>query len=137
MLAGEGVRADARQEDVAAPLHHRARERNRRAGVADPRHRPGCARAPVHDRCIELGRSLPRQRRAAPGVEVRIVLEHAHRRFDRIGRRTAPRQHRRARIQRRGEPGAGARLDLAREPPALEPPGAAMDHQGPAHGRSP
>jgi hypothetical protein len=50
----------------------------------------------VHDRGVEFLASFVREDRAAAGVEVGIVLQHAHGGLHRVERRAAACEHRRA-----------------------------------------
>ena len=86
MLARKTVGAFERQQDVVALLHHRPREADRRARRPHPGDRSGIARAPVHDRGVELDMAVERQHAAAAGVEGGIVFEDARRCLDRVER---------------------------------------------------
>ena len=83
----------ADEHHVPALVEHRARRAHR---VADAGERGDGARGAVgaaHDRGVEADRALLVQRRAAAGVEDRVVLEHDHRRLHRGERVPAGRQH--------------------------------------------
>ena len=61
---------------------------------------PAARSAPAHDRRVVDDRAALVQRRAAAGVEDRVVLEHDHRRLDRVERVAACVQHRVAGVDR-------------------------------------
>ena len=89
LFAGEGFGTRAAEQHVRAVHHHRAGERHRVARGRNARHSTRRPVAPVHDRGVKLGHACASQRSPAPGVEVRVVFQHAHRRFDRVERRSA------------------------------------------------
>ena len=91
---GELDRRRADEQDVATVGEHRARRADRVAHAAHGRHRAGGARRAVHDRGVELDAPVLGQRRAAAGVELRVVLEHHDGGLDGVERRAAGRQHR-------------------------------------------
>ena len=101
--AGGGGELDRRRADeqhVAAVGQHRPRGADRVAHAAHGRHRAGGARRAVHDRGVELHAPVLGERRAATGVELRVVLEHHDGGLDRVERRAAGRQHRMAGLDR-------------------------------------
>ena len=85
---------------VAAVVEDCAGETDGVAGGGSGRDGASCAGATVHDRGVKLQCAVMREDRAAPRVEVRVVLQHAHRRLDRVERAAAVRQHLRPDVER-------------------------------------
>ena len=82
-------------------------------------HRAGARPAAVHDRRIELRVAVVVERRPAAGVELRVVLHHAHGGGHRIEARAAALEDGVAGIDGRGEAGAEGGLALRRHLRAL------------------
>ena len=112
-------------------LHHPAGQADRIAGRGDAADRAGIAIGAVHDRGVHLDPALIGEDRAAPGVEMGVVLEHAHRRLDRVDRAAAARQDLGAPLQRQIERGADRGVFLRAVAAALDNARAAMDDQPP------
>ena len=81
--------------------------------AVDAGDRAGIAAPPVHDRGVHLDPALIGEDRAAAGVEMGIVLEHPHRRLDRVERGAARVEDRAAGVERAVQSGADRRLLLA------------------------
>ena len=63
-------------------LHHGTSQADRIFRAGDTSNSTGSACFAGHNRGIELDVSLGRENRAATGVEMRIIFQHANRRFD-------------------------------------------------------
>jgi hypothetical protein len=96
--------------------------------VLHARDRARFQRSAIHDRGIELGEAIMGQHRATPGIELRIVFEHANGGRHRIEARAATLEHGIARIPRRFEPGAIVRLPIGGHIRFVDDPCAAVDH---------
>ena len=131
-LDRETVGADPRQHHMRALVHYCTRKINRVTRARHAGDRAGLLRFAVHDRGVEFILALGGKHRAAPGVEQRIIFEHADRGGNRIERRAALVEQRTARAERLIQPGAIGFLLFGRQRPALDHSGAAMDCERPA-----
>ena len=94
----------ARQEYVRACLHHRARQLHRVARARYPGNSPRAAGLAIHDRRIKLVGAVIGEHRAAPGIEMRIILQRGHGHGYGIDGAATIRQHRAPGIERSGQP---------------------------------
>ena len=90
---GERFRAFAIHHDVSRFFHDQARESYRVLDVLQRADRARFQRLPIHDRRVQLVRPGAGKDRAFAGIEMRIVLEHAHGRFGRVETRSAALQN--------------------------------------------
>ena len=136
---GKFLRPAADQKHVFGFFHDRSREGDRIADMFNAGDGTGTARFSIHDGGIHFIRASACKNRAFAGIKMRIVFQHAHRRFDRVQCRAAAAQDRNAGPQRIFDPGAilalafrchFARLDRSR--PSMHDQG----NVGLAHGRS-
>ena len=130
------VRPFARQQDVRAVFHDRAGQANGVFGFGDSSNRPAPAVAPVHDRGVEFVGAFIGEHGATPGVEMRIIFEHADRRFDGVERTAALFQDGRPRFERQRERGADGFVIFRADSGALDNAGAAMNDKRPFGGGS-
>ncbi len=119
-----GARAD--QKNVRRLLHHQARQVDRIRDVLDRSHRSRAQRAPVHNRRVKLGHSLPRVISALPRIKQAGVFHHAKRGFYGVDARPAGRKNTIARLYRFSDHGA-PRFDLLRRRSGVIP-GATVHH---------
>ena len=132
LAASELVRALAREEDVGTVRHDGAGQADGMARAPGSSNRACLTITAIHDRGIEFGRAPDRQACTTPGVEMWIVLKHAHGCLDRVDRVAARRQDRFARIERGGESGTRPRVRLRGDGVAGHLSGTAMNDEGPA-----
>ena len=88
---------------MAGPLHDAARKADRILDGGDAGHRAALQRRAVHDGGIEFVSALGGEDRAAAGVELVIILEQHHDRFDGVERAAAGIEHLDAERQRAGQ----------------------------------
>jgi len=100
---------------VLARIEHRAGERDRAAELGHRTDRTDALRGAVHHGGVGLDGAVARERRAEAGIELGIVLEHAHRGDRGIERAAARREDRVARRGRRAHPGAQPLVALGRD----------------------
>ena len=89
MIAREGQRAVADEEDVAAVVEDPSREPDGAPDAAHGAHRAGLERVAFHDGRVALHRSPLRQGRAVAGVQARVVFHGLDGGLDRVQRRAA------------------------------------------------
>src|SRR5215472_1457842 len=94
------------QQHVRALLHHEACQLYGVLYVPYAGHRPGARPGAVHDGRVELGVTIAVEHRAAPGVELRIVLQQPHCGDHRIEARATALEHVVAGIERGRESAA-------------------------------
>ena len=79
-------RSRADEEGVAPVVEDAPGEGDRVPNLRDTGHGPVAERVALHDGRVHLDGARGREDGAAPGIEARVILEHAHRRFHRVER---------------------------------------------------
>ena len=114
-LRGVALRGGTREHHVLADLEDGARDDHGSREVLNRRDGAGLLACAIHHRRTRLHGAIARQRGAHPRAELRIVLEHAHRRDDRIERGAAAIEERlpcrRRRANTRSQPIVSLRRD--------------------------
>ena len=130
----ERICSDPGEHDMRGPLHDGAGERDRMPNAGDASDRTGAARAPVHNRGVELDRAVGGEHGTAAGVELWRVLQHGDRGGDRVERAAAAGEDRSSSGERGTERGACRGLDRRRKGVAGHAARAAVHGQRPAGG---